>query len=128
MDPVQSPDTPTQTPTPEAPAPEAAPTPAPETSPAPTAVSESSTPAPDQPSATNDDPGHTLGIVALVFSFLSSLIGLILGLIAYDKSKKAGKKNNLALAAIVISIAGTVIGVIVAIVIATSGVTLSTAP
>jgi multisubunit Na+/H+ antiporter MnhG subunit len=49
-----------------------------------------------------EDPGRTLGIVGLVVSIFASLIGLIISVIAYNKSKAAGYKNNFALAGIVI--------------------------
>lgn len=61
-------------------------------------------------------PGKTLGIVALVLAFLAAPIGVILGIVALVQSKKAGAKNGLAIAAIIV---GAVITVIEIIVIAT---------
>ena len=51
-----------------------------------------------------DNPARGLGIAAIVFAFVFSLLGLILGLVARSQSKKAGFGNGPATAAIVISI------------------------
>ncbi|WP_049829901.1 DUF4190 domain-containing protein [Arthrobacter sp. RIT-PI-e] len=50
------------------------------------------------------NPGKSLGVAGLVLSILGplSLIGLILSIIAFVQSRKAGMKNNLALAGIII--------------------------
>ncbi|WP_062006531.1 MULTISPECIES: hypothetical protein [Arthrobacter] len=62
------------------------------------------------------DPGKTLSIVAIILPFVGfSLVGLILGLVAMSKSKKAGFKNTLALVAVIISalaVVATIIAVI----------------
>lgn len=76
------------------------------------------------PGATGEDPGRTLGIVALVLAFVFSLAGLIVGIVARNKSKAAGHKNGLATAAIWLSIAFMVIGIIIAIVLIAGGVAL----
>jgi hypothetical protein len=69
------------------------------------------TPAPTAPSV--EDPGHGLGIASLVCSLLGvSLVGLILGIIAMNKSKAVGKKNSLALAGVIISAVGLVLGLL----------------
>src|SRR3954454_21134296 len=47
------------------------------------------------------DPGRTMGIVGLVLAIFCSLIGMIVSIIAYNKSKAAGFKNNIALAGII---------------------------
>jgi uncharacterized membrane protein len=66
------------------------------------------------------DPNKTFGIVALIVSIFASLIGAILGIVAYTKSKKAGFKNNFALAAIIVGFvlfviqAIAIIGIVVA--------------
>ncbi|MEO6109832.1 MAG: DUF4190 domain-containing protein [Candidatus Saccharimonadales bacterium] len=57
------------------------------------------------------DPGKTLGIVGFILSFVSSLAGLIVSIIALSKSKRAGFTNGLALAGIVIGSVMTVIGI-----------------
>jgi hypothetical protein len=71
-----------------------------------------------------ENPGKTLGIVALIASFFIALLGLILGIVALNQSKKAGFKNGPAKAAIILSIIFMVIGLIVAIVLITSGAAL----
>lgn len=55
------------------------------------------------------DPGKTLGIVGFILSFFVTVVGFVLSLIGFLKSKKAGHKNPLALAGIIISIVGTVV-------------------
>jgi len=62
--------------------------------------------------ATGTVPGKTLGIVAFVLSFFTGLIALILGIVALVQSKKAGHSNGWALAAIIISAIGLIIGII----------------
>ncbi len=52
-------------------------------------------PQPGQPvyqqPASPSNPGETMGIVALIMNFLGiSLVGLILGIVSYNQSKKAG--------------------------------------
>ena len=69
-------------------------------------------------SAPAQDPGKTMGIVGLVLSFLGclSIVGLILSIVAFNKSKKAGYKNGLALAGIIVGaivLVLTIIGSIV---------------
>ncbi|GII98890.1 hypothetical protein Slu03_12680 [Sediminihabitans luteus] len=53
--------------------------------------------------APEKNPGKTLGIVGFVFSFLFALVGLILSIVALNKSRAAGYSNGLAVAGIVIS-------------------------
>jgi hypothetical protein len=72
-------------------------------------------PAYSQPAQPAVNPGQTLGIVALILSFFFQLLGLILGIIALNQSKKVGMKNGLAVAAIWISVVLMVIGLIVVI-------------
>lgn len=60
-----------------------------------------------------EDPGRTLGIIGLVLSFFTALIGLIISIVAYRKSKKAGFKNTPALLGIIVGIVTTVVGLIV---------------
>jgi hypothetical protein len=62
------------------------------------------------PPVTREDPGKTLGIVGFVFAFVGlALIGLILSIIGYSKSKKAGFNNSLALAGIILNAVFTVV-------------------
>lgn len=60
-----------------------------------------------------ENPGKTLGIVGLVLAFVANIVGLIVSIIALNKSKKAGFKNGPALAGIIISIVSIVITAIV---------------
>ena len=59
-----------------------------------------------------EDPGKTLAIVGLVFSFIFALIGLVLCIVARSKSAKAGFKNNIATIGIVIAIINMILGVV----------------
>ena len=61
------------------------------------------------------NPGQTLGIVALILAFFFQLLGLILGIVALNQSKKVGMKNGLAVAAIWISAILMVLGLIITI-------------
>lgn len=58
------------------------------------------------------DPNRTLTIVGFVLAFLCSLAGLIISIIAYNKSKAVGYKNNLALAGIVIAAVFMVLSIV----------------
>ncbi|KQZ82253.1 hypothetical protein ASD56_15395 [Microbacterium sp. Root166] len=74
---------------------------------------------PVQPGA--EDPGKTLGIIALVAVFFISILGLILGYVARGQSKKAGFKNTPAKVAIILGwifLALTIIAIILAVVFA----------
>ncbi|HEU4806911.1 MAG TPA: hypothetical protein VFT01_01500 [Homoserinimonas sp.] len=62
-----------------------------------------------------ENPGKTLGIVGLVLAFVANIVGLIVSIIALNKSKKAGFKNGPALAGIIISIISIVIVAIIII-------------
>lgn len=60
--------------------------------------------APIAPTTTNDDfPGKTLAIVGLVLALFMPLIGLVLCIVAYFQSKKAGFKNTIAVAGIIVN-------------------------
>lgn len=59
------------------------------------------------------DPGRTMGIVGLILAIFCSLVGLVVSIIAYNKSKAAGFKNNIALAGIIVGAVLFVVGVIV---------------
>jgi hypothetical protein len=59
------------------------------------------------------DPGRTMGIVGLVLAIFCNLIGLVVCIIAFNKSKAAGYKNNIALAGIIVGAVLVVIGIIV---------------
>lgn len=71
------------------------------------------------------NPGKTMGIVALVLSIIGlHLIGIIVGFVGLNQSKKAGQKNGFALAGIIIGFIGLVIGIIVAIALFAGGAAL----
>jgi hypothetical protein len=63
-----------------------------------------------------EDPGKTLGIVGLVLSFFTAIIGLIISIVALRKSKKAGFKNAPALIGIIVGILSTIAAIIIGIV------------
>ncbi len=81
----------------------------------------SQTPAYAGNTAVAENPGKTLGIVALIASFFISLLGLILGIVALNQSKKAGFKNGPAKAAIILSIIFMVLTVIAIVLAVTLG-------
>lgn len=78
----------------------------------------SSNPSPSSPAAEN--PGRTLGIVGLVLAFFFTIVGAIIGIVALNRSKKAGYKNGPALAAIIVGFVLFVILIIIVIVAAVS--------
>ena len=63
-----------------------------------------------------EDPGKTLGIIGLVLSFFTAIIGLIVSIVALRKSKKAGFKNTPALIGIIVGILSTIVAIIIAVV------------
>lgn len=66
----------------------------------------------------SEDPGKGMGIASLVLSLIGvHLIGLILGIIGLSQSKKAKKTNGMAIAGIIISSLGMLVGLIVIIAI-----------
>ncbi|HET8957467.1 MAG TPA: DUF4190 domain-containing protein [Microcella sp.] len=73
-------------------------------------------PAYSQPAQPAVNPGQTLGIVALILAFVAPLVGLILGVVALNQSKKVGMKNGLAVASIWLGAIFTVFWTIVTIV------------
>jgi hypothetical protein len=64
-----------------------------------------------QPAA---DPGNTLGIVGLILAIIpcTSTVGLVLSIVAYIVSRRAGFQNSKALAGIIIGVAWLVLGFI----------------
>jgi len=64
-----------------------------------------------QPAA---DPGNTLGLVGLILAIIpcTSTIGLVLGIVAYIISRRAGFQNGKALASIIVGAAWIVLGFI----------------
>ncbi|MBO0608560.1 DUF4190 domain-containing protein [Myceligenerans salitolerans] len=63
-----------------------------------------------------EDPGKTLGVVGLVLAILFPLIGLIVSIIARNKSKEAGFQNGLAKGGIIVSIVLMVLGIVAAVI------------
>jgi hypothetical protein len=65
-----------------------------------------------QPAAA--DPGNTLGIVGLILAIIpcTSTIGLVLSIVAYIISRRAGFQNGKALAGIIIGAAYLIVGFI----------------
>jgi hypothetical protein len=65
-----------------------------------------------QPSAA--DPGNTLGIVGLILAIIpcTSTIGLVLSIVAYIVSRRAGFQNGKALAGIIVGAAWLILGLI----------------
>ncbi len=61
---------------------------------------------------TGVDPGKNLGIAGLVLAFLCSLVGLIVSIIAYNQSKKAGFKNTPALIGIIVGAVFLALGLV----------------
>ena len=52
--------------------------------------------------AVTEYPGQSLGITGLVLAFVLPLVGLVLGVIAWNWSKKAGEQNGPARAAVIV--------------------------
>ena len=67
-----------------------------------------------QPTTGVDYPGKTLGIVGLILAIFFNLIGLIVSIIAFNQSKKAGYKNTPAKWGIIVGAVLLVVGIIVA--------------
>jgi heme/copper-type cytochrome/quinol oxidase subunit 2 len=63
---------------------------------------------------------NTLAIVGLILAIIANLIGLIISIVAFVKSKKTGKPNNIALAGIIVGSVTTLIGLISTIFLVTA--------
>ncbi|GAB4084245.1 hypothetical protein GCM10028784_08750 [Myceligenerans cantabricum] len=74
-----------------------------------------------QPMAGAEDPGKTMGVVGLVLAILLPLVGLIVSIIARNKSKEAGFQNGMAKAGIIVSIVLMALGIIVGVVVGIVG-------
>ena len=76
------------------------------------------------PAPNGDYPGKTMGLVALILAIFLNIVGAIVGIVALRKSKKAGAKNPLALAAIIVGFAlfviFSIIGIVAGIAIASA--------
>jgi hypothetical protein len=64
-----------------------------------------------QPAA---DPGNTLGIVGLILAIIpcTTTVGLVLSIVAFIMSRRAGFQNSKALAGIIVGAAYLVIGLV----------------
>ena len=64
-----------------------------------------------QPAA---DPGNTLGLVGLILAIIpcTSTVGLVLSIVGYIQSRRAGFQNSKALAGIIIGIIWIALGII----------------
>ncbi|MFE6254351.1 DUF4190 domain-containing protein [Agromyces sp. NPDC057865] len=71
--------------------------------------------APAAPAPPGEVPGRTLGIVGFVLSLVGglSLVGLILSWVALAQSRRAGHRNRLAVAGVVIGGAGVLLAIVV---------------
>lgn len=69
---------------------------------------------PPTPAPVAVDPTKGLSIASLILAFIVAPVGLVLGIVAMIKSKKLGRPNGLAIAAIILGALGTV-GIIIAI-------------
>jgi hypothetical protein len=54
-----------------------------------------------------------MGIVGLILAIFCNLIGLVVSIIAYNRSKNAGYKNNIALAGIIVGAVLLVVSLVV---------------
>jgi hypothetical protein len=68
------------------------------------------------PPSSAEDPGKTLGIVGLVLSFFTTLIGMIISIVALRQSRKAGFSNTPAVIGIVVGAIGTLVATVLIIV------------
>lgn len=81
-------------------------------------MSDVRTPAQPMPAPTagapvsQEDPGRTLGVVGLVLAFVASWVGLIISIIAMRRSTRAGFRNGLAKAGVIVGSITTALGLI----------------
>jgi hypothetical protein len=66
-----------------------------------------------QPQSQTQDPGKGLGIAGFILAFFFPFIGIILSIVGYVKSKRAGFKNGLALAGIILNSVFLVLGTVI---------------
>jgi uncharacterized membrane protein len=69
-----------------------------------------------------ENPGKTLGLIGFILTFIPALqlIGFILSIVGFNRSKKAGLPNGLAKAGIILGIIGIVAVVIIIVIAAVS--------
>lgn len=68
---------------------------------------------PNQTARPQAYPGKKIGLAGFIISFITNPLGLILSIVGYVQSKRAGYKNPLALAGIIIGSVFMVLAVIV---------------
>lgn len=78
---------------------------------APAAQSEPGVPT-ARPNPAKEFPGQTLGVVALVLSFFLQIPALIMGIVAWNWSNRAGASNTPAKVAVFVSIGLMVLGLL----------------
>jgi hypothetical protein len=82
----------------------------------PTEAADQAAPAPVIPAKPMKEyPGQTLGVVALVLSFFLQIPALIMGIIAWNWSNRAGVSNTPAKVSVFVSIGLIVLGLLVVI-------------
>jgi hypothetical protein len=79
-------------------------------------------PAYSQPPA--PDPGRTLGIVGFILAFFVSPAGIVVSAIGLFKSRRAGRKNGLALAGLILSIVFFIVTVLIIVLIVAAAVSV----
>ncbi|RWZ78816.1 MAG: DUF4190 domain-containing protein [Candidatus Microsaccharimonas sossegonensis] len=78
-----------------------------------------------QVSNQNTYPGKSLGVAGFVLSLFISGVGLIVSIIAYNQSRRAGYKNGLAKAGIIIGAIFTAFGLVAGTIMAIFAISLS---
>ena len=68
---------------------------------------------PQQANSQLQDPGKGLGIAGFILAFFFPFVGIILSIVGFVKSKRAGFKNNLALAGIILNSVFLVLGTVI---------------
>lgn len=72
------------------------------------------------PAQNADNPGKGLGIAGFILAFFFPLVGLPLSIVGFIKSKKAGLKNGLALAGIILNSISLLAGILMILVLITA--------
>jgi hypothetical protein len=67
------------------------------------------------PTPVKEFPGQTLGVVALILSFFIQIPALIMGIIAWNWSNRAGVSNTPAKVAVFVSIGLILLGILVVV-------------
>jgi hypothetical protein len=67
----------------------------------------------ESPTPVKEFPGQTLGVVALILSFFLQIPALIMGIVAWNWSNRAGVSNTPAKVAVFVSIGLILLGILV---------------